>query len=196
MKLVVDIDICNQALSFCNVRPITSISEISHEADTIKIWYDQSLNSTFSAIHWKFARQFISLASVPEDQSVPGWDFTYKLPVDCMQVLNVEQERSNEWGEPSPFEIMGPNVCSDVESAYLFYISNAIEPAYYATDFRTCAALMLATNIVGELTGQNSLGNNIYQKYQNELMKSRAANVIQEKKLAAKDKRYAESRSY
>lgn len=191
-----DINICNMALSHCNIRPIESVNERSFEADVLKTWYSHSVDKVLSDIPWKFARKIIRLNQVDEEFSVPGWSYTYKIPSDFVKVMAIEDERHDEYLIPENFEIMGDRICSNVSGAYMTYITNSVEPGRFSIEFKTCLSLALAHNICGLLTGSNNLANNIMSLYMEELKKARFNNVVQEIKKVTKDRRYPLSMSY
>ena len=77
-------DICNMALSFISRQRIDSLNDNSEEAKHCKIYYDHTRKRLLKMYNWGFARRVNQLAL--RIDTIPGWDFTYGYPQQCLSV--------------------------------------------------------------------------------------------------------------
>ncbi len=100
------VDICNQALSYLadSNQSITSIDSEDATAKACKLFLETSRQEIATAIDWFFLRKvgsFNMIGSASGTDTNPlgenplseeGWNYTYKIPKDCLKVIAILPE--------------------------------------------------------------------------------------------------------
>ena len=85
-----EVDICNLALNFLGRGIIKSLSENTELARTCKLHYDRYRRILLKDYSWEFAERTMKLEPVEDfGDNVKGWDYVYRYPDDCLQVLKI-----------------------------------------------------------------------------------------------------------
>lgn len=80
-------EICNMALSYLGNGRINSVDDAAEDARKCKIHYDHDRRRMLAAYSWGFAKRIERLALFTSD--VPGWDYAYSYPAECISVIYV-----------------------------------------------------------------------------------------------------------
>lgn len=99
MSTADELDICNNALSLCGQGThISSFDEESKEADTCKRLFSRTVERCVDKYDWSFCRkdEVITEEYLLKDVASPPFNFTYKLPEDCLRVVTVHNPELNE----------------------------------------------------------------------------------------------------
>ena len=92
-------------------------------------------------------------------QPLFGWNYQYTLPSNCLRVLRVNGDDSNE-NDTEPYNVEGKKLLTDAEGVNLQYIfqetATANWPADFCNAFAVLLASYLATDLVGTGTGRAS----------------------------------------
>lgn len=201
--------ICNLALSALGARDtITSINETSNEAVQCLTHWDQARDSTLGAAPWPFARATAVLTLVkaapgtPEFVGTPSptwtsayptppWNYSFRLPVDCIQPRYVLPAGLNSSGFPVPlfsvplesnamvnsapikfitaldFDTGGTQynaLLTDASPALLVYTARAADTAFWDAQFIDVMSLILASRICFSLNGDRALQRDLIQQ--------------------------------
>lgn len=144
-----DIDICNMALDYCNVRNITSLDEDTKASKKCKAWYDLVRKSLLMNLNASFSIKRATLAEFANYIPVYGYGKAYSLPQDLLQVLNL--------GNPiddNLYQIEGQYFYCDesIQSVNIRYIADIKDVTKYDSEFCDLFALKLAEKISLPLT--------------------------------------------
>lgn len=157
-------DICNMALNHIGKGTIASLHEETEEARTCKVHYDLQRKVLLRAYNWSFALKTSKLAMI--DATVPGWNFVYAYPNDCIMAKKIFNE-DNSWIVLSKnFKgnmdqvILNDNtkalVCNHAD-AFLQYIYDVKDVDVFTADFAQALSYYLAAAIAVPLTGSSAL---------------------------------------
>jgi hypothetical protein len=144
-----DIDICNLALDYLNVRNITSFEENTKESKKCSAWYDIVRKSLLTNLNASFAIERARLVEIADFVPVYGYKKAYALPKDLLQVLNL--------GSPiecNLYQIEKNKLyCNeDIENVNIRYLVDVKDVTQFDSDFVDLLALKLAEKICTPLT--------------------------------------------
>lgn len=87
------VELCNLALAMAGqARKITSLDEVSPEAEACKLLFKPTLDICLEACNWSFARrdEVIDEQNYLPDVVALPYEFAYELPSDVMRVLALQ----------------------------------------------------------------------------------------------------------
>src|SRR3546814_20215370 len=91
------VEVCNLALGRIGEgasRPIQSLTEASEAARACNRVFASAMETTLRDFPWAFAQASVALA--PVAQTVPGWEFSYAYPENCL-FRSEERRVGKEW---------------------------------------------------------------------------------------------------
>ena len=144
-----EIDICNMALDYCNVRNITSLDEDTKASKKCNAWYDTVRKSLLMNLNASFSIKRARLAEVANFVPVYGYQKAYALPHDLLQVLNLGNPLNDEL-----YQIEGNYFyCDeDIKEVNIRYIADIKDVTKFDSEFCDLFALKLAEKISLPLT--------------------------------------------
>jgi hypothetical protein len=169
-------DIGNLALGRAGSdKTILSFNEGSKEARLCLRFYEFCRDEVLERAPWPFAVRVQALAALPVATLLPGWQYQYALPTDCLNVLAVVPAsdvtdvsnyycacNNTPWAPVRPCvyafrKAMNdagtlPTVLTNVSDAYIVYVSRVINTAAYTAMFVGLLADRLAMEISIPLT--------------------------------------------
>lgn len=168
------IQICNVALGrLGNSRVIASLTEKSKEAAVCNLFYEDCRDAVLADFPWRFATKRVALADLDIEQ--PDWQYSYRYPTDCMRIVAIVSPDGERFVTPEqriPYEVgsdengTGRLILTDLQKAWLRYVSKVTDPNMFDAEFRDALAWRLAAEINMQITGDANLGNRAEQKYQ------------------------------
>lgn len=169
--MISQVDICNLALAKLSQDvTISSMNERSKEARTFARLWDPMRDLVLSARDWPFAIKAQALALDPEDP-LPGWQYRYARPADCLTALAVTNELGlragrmlSRWCYPDyrqrfavPYQqVHGTqSTCfvTDEPGAYLVYVMRVEDTDRYPPHFVDALACKLAEESAPAIIG-------------------------------------------
>lgn len=188
-------DICNMALSIIKRQKIDSLEDNSEEAKACAIYYEHTRTRLLKMFNWGFARHVERLAL--RSDTVPGWEFTYGYPRECVSVQLVFDEihaRRREM-ERQDFQIVTISgddtvIATDVEDAWAEYTYNVKNTESFSPEFVEALTRMLASNLAFPLTGNTELANMNLQLAQ------QAVNIAMQESTTEQERRTMWPRKY
>ena len=167
------VDICNIALSrLGDEASVTSIDppEGSAQSEHCARWYPLTRDKALQAFPWSFATKTTTLA--PLATKPCQWEFAYKLPADCLRIIEVVHPSYVPAGSPLPYrvEIIDGARCliTNVERVSVRYIFQQHNSSFYTPSFVDALAWLLASDLAGSVhTGSTgiSIAQNCYKAY-------------------------------
>lgn len=156
------IDICNMALALINRERIDSLEDSSQEAKMCKTFYDHERKRLLKMYSWGFARKTDQLAL--RVNTIPGWDFIYGLPQDCINMLFVFNDMTVERREfnRQDFRIVTVTgsdkvIACNLEDAWAEYIYNYRDTESFSEEFVEALTHSLAAKLALPLTSNTEL---------------------------------------
>lgn len=151
-------EICNMALSKIKRQRIDSLNDPSEEAKECSIYYEHIRKQLLRLYPWGFARHVEKLALRVD--KVPGWDFCYGYPRDCLAITFVFDEmhakcKEMERQEFQALTVTGADkvIATNVQDAWAEYTYNVRNTDVFSEEFVEAMACMLAASLAIPLTG-------------------------------------------
>lgn len=160
-----EVDICNLALNFLGKGIIKSLSENTELARTCKLHYDRYRRILLKDYSWEFAERTMKLEPVEDfGDNVKGWDYVYRYPDDCLQVLKIydgddrrkDDQREKFFVQTVDYRLGTKVICCNLENAYMDYVSNEEDCNYFSEEFVEALAHYLAYGMAQALTGSEA----------------------------------------
>lgn len=160
-----EVDICNLALNFLGKGIIKSLSENTELARTCKLHYDRYRRILLKDYSWEFAERTMKLEPVEDfGDNVKGWDYVYRYPDDCLQVLKIydgddrrkDDKREKFFVQTVDYRLGTKVICCNLENAYMDYVSNEDDCNYFSEEFVEALAHYLAYGMAQALTGSEA----------------------------------------
>lgn len=160
-----EVDICNLALNFLGKGIIKSLSENTELARTCKLHYDRYRRILLKDYSWEFAERTMKLEPVEDfGDNVKGWDYVYRYPDDCLQVLRIydgddrrkDDKREKFFVQTVDYRLGTKVICCKLDGAYMDYVSNEEDCNYFSDEFIEALAHYLAYGMAQALTGSEA----------------------------------------
>lgn len=177
-----EVDICNLALNFLGKGIIKSLSENTELARTCKLHYDRYRRILLKDYSWEFAERTMKLEPVEDfGDNVKGWDYVYRYPDDCLQVLKIydgddhrkDDKREKFFVQTVDYRLGTKVICCNLENAYMDYVCNEEDCNYFSEEFVEALAHYLAYGMAQALTGSEAKAQTELQYMQNALYQAK-----------------------
>lgn len=177
-----EVDICNLALNFLGKGIIKSLSENTELARTCKLHYDRYRRILLKDYSWEFAERTMKLEPVEDfGDNVKGWDYVYRYPDDCLQVLKIydgddhrkDDKREKFFVQTVDYRLGTKVICCNLENALMDYVSNEEDCNYFSEEFVEALAHYLAYGMAQALTGSEAKAQTELQYMQNALYQAK-----------------------
>lgn len=192
-------DICNMALSIIKRQRINSLEDSSEEAKACAIYYEHSRQRLLKMYNWGFARHMEKLAL--REDTVPGWDYVYGYPRECLTVQLVFDElharmREMERQEFQVVTISGNDrvIATNTEDAWAEYTYNVRNTEAFSPEFVEALTRLMAANLAFPLTGNSELMNENLQLAQQAVNIAMHESVTEQEQRVKYPRKYANAR--
>ena len=183
------VDICNMALSQLKAKSILSMGDQSEEAMQCKRFYDVIRQNLLRRHEWSFAKRMKALTLT--DHNIPGWQFAYGYPEDCLFVRMIFNEAGVKYfkDQLDYYDIYSINeservlVCN-VEKAYLEYTYDLVDVKMFPPDFVKLFYHALAAELAIPLSANEGYQSTNYSLYQKALEEAAIENHNERKEEA------------
>ncbi len=182
-------DICNIALSSIAQGRIASMDEDSEAARQCKIYYDFTRKTLLSSFRWGFAEKSIKLAEI--NGTLPGWDYVYAIPYDCIIVRNIYNREGNyidgenkkdhtyQQFKISMIDDTSKVVAVNITKAWMDYTADVRDTEMFNPHFVEALAYKMAGSLSVPLSGSLNMMQACYQKYQAAIQQAMLDSAIQ-----------------
>ena len=162
------VSICNLALSWLGVAPITALTDDTDEARLCSRLYDYTRDAVLEATDWTFAMKRTTLT--PEAVT-PAFGYSYQFIVPSTHLRNVTvsddvkrpSENTLDWVQEDN------RILCDATKIYVRYISQVTDPTKFSSQFMHALAARLAMDMAIPLTESRSLADAMVKLYQSKL---------------------------
>lgn len=154
-----NVAIANGALQRLGARRIEALSQDHPNARSMNAAFERERQKTIRRYDWSFA---IKRAEIAADGDDPVWgDYNrYSLPNDYLRLL-----RDDESGVRVDWKLEGNFILTkDASPLYIRYLADITDPNMFDALFRDVFELRLAVVCCKEVTGSNSLKNDLYSE--------------------------------
>lgn len=175
------IAICNLALKEAGGNAIASLSEQSEEALLCSLFYEPCIDHALRGFKWSFATKIKPLAVVAGAE-VPGWDYIYAHPADCLAPRKIIREEGAQ-DTPPKFQVMASDsgtqklICTNEPQAWLEYTARITDPAQFDSQFIMALVYRLAADLVTPLTGEPARREGLLQIFSAFLQEAQATSA-------------------
>lgn len=162
-------DICRLALDHIGAKSITSLTELSTEAQVCNRLYPMCRDQVLRDYPWAFAQVHRTLAEITVTNKF-GFEYAYQYPTDCVRALYIYRVLMS--ASPIAFKVAsgGPSVGKliftnqyQAELVYTFKCDNAY---LYDDSFIAALSYRLASELVMPITKNAKLVTPMQQLYQ------------------------------
>lgn len=191
-------DICNLALAYLAKGRITSLTQQTEEARQCAMHYDHCRRMLLRSYRWGFARRMEKLAL--SASKLPGWEYVYGYPSNCLSVRFVFSEddaERKEWNRDEYDVAVTGGVkvlCSNIENAWCEYTEDVTEVAKMTEEFTEALARYLAASMAMVITGNAEMMNANYQLMQAALRQAQVEAAREREQTPRWPTKYAEAR--
>ncbi len=144
--------ICNAALRFLGVKPITDLSDNTVEARQCRDAYPRLRDFVLKAHPWNFAKKRAQLAA---SGTAPAFEYekAFPLPEDCLQVVTIPYLDENQlpW-EVERHEDAQAILCNADAPLNIKYVFRATDPQQFSPIFVQALVYLIANEIAPLLT--------------------------------------------
>lgn len=163
---VTEVEICNSALAKVGAARILTLDDDSEEARLCKTLFYRLRDKLLRSHPWRFATRRVALGPLV---TAPIYEFqnAFQLPNDCLRVLAIDGNDSEEWKEES-----GQLLCN-LDSVNIKYIWKNEDTSSYDSNFVEVLAFDLAVELCMPLAQNATL----------------RATLVDERKLALREAR-------
>lgn len=183
------IQIINFALRLLKQSPIVDIDDQNERARVANDMYEISRLAAFSTCDWHCLRK---RATLTQDAEAPAFGFKnrYLLPVDCVRVMGVQDERRgffipylggmfpDDMPDYLTYTVESNYLLSNQDECKILYIRNEQDPTKYDAQLVNVLAYLLALNMAIPLTADNTLTTALENKYGYFLKTAKAKNAL------------------
>lgn len=192
-------DICNMALSIVSRQRIDSLEDTSEEAKTCALYYEHTRKRLLKMYNWGFARRLEKLALRRE--KIPGWEYCYGYPEDCLtvQLLFDEENAEQREMERQDFQIVTLTgndrvIATNVPLAWAEYTFDVKNTESFSPEFTEALTRMIAANIAIPLTSNTDLMNMNIQLAQQAINIAMQESVVEQERKMKWPRKYEGAR--
>lgn len=172
-------DICNMALAHLGQGPISSLTQDDERARRCNLFYESVKREVLRTHNWAFSGCFSAL-SLLSDDCAPEWPYMYAYPQDCLflrRIFAKADGRNAAFKEAFNADLHARVVFCGVPNAQAEYTRDIKDEALFDPAFVKAFSLALAADLAVTLTGDNTLAQQILQKYTLALQEARRSNM-------------------
>ncbi|MGL4722376.1 MAG: hypothetical protein ACRCV3_03650 [Desulfovibrionaceae bacterium] len=152
-----EISICNIALGYLGIDPISSFEEDRKESRLLADIYVRARNELLERFDFSFSTRIERLAR-KKSSLVPGYSFVYQLPIYCLRLRNVYSTRKYLLGENKTIYSSSEEMVVEMSSI----ITDTSVFSYLFTEALSCRVVSM---IASALTGDIKKSEVFYRKY-------------------------------
>lgn len=165
--MATDLGICNRALSRIGIDEyLEDLDDPKPSAVSCKLHLAPCRQELLQDIEWPFARKMEALALVSD--TVPGWKYVYRYPVDC---LTVQKVALCETDPTVAYRILADTdddhrlIATDLEKAYALYTYDVKDPNQMTANFRSALSWRIAAELALALRADAGRGQFAQNQY-------------------------------
>lgn len=160
------VDVCNKALDKLGHGPITNLGDGTKAANLCDRNWPLVRDEVLRDHPWNFAVTRANLAPVA---TAPAWGFTnaFNLPSDCLRLLEVKDQRSED------YQVESRQILSDADVLYIRYIRQVTDPNRMDATVVDLMAARLALELCESLTQSNTKLQLMWRQYEESLVRAK-----------------------
>ena len=176
------IDICNMALAHLGQEPISSLRQEDERARRCNLFYAAVKKEVLRTHNWGFASRIAALSLLAKKEG-PSSLYTYAYPQDCLFLRRVFGEGRGL--SKTPFkEVFDQDlhcrvILTPIAQAKAEYTRDILDENLFDPAFTKAFSLALAADLAVALTGDQTLAQQMLQKYSWTLEEARRSNMAE-----------------
>lgn len=119
------IEICSNALLFLGHRPISSFEEPGSGPLLARNLWESTYRNFLSVNPWSFAKKYIGLNRLTQENPTPNWKYQFQLPSDYIRVHTTVPTSNYELFEDKLF-----SNSQDIGLEYFYMVREELLPPY------------------------------------------------------------------
>lgn len=175
------VSICNQALAKLGAQPITDILDNTRNGRAMNRVFEPKRDLELASHPWVFA---LTRAKIPSIVTAPafGWARSFPRPSGCLRIV----ELGSDWvlytddGAGPGFQLEGDSILTDESSPLnIRYTQQITNTGLFPAPFVEVLACRLAFETCKEITGSDSMRDQLWQERGAALAEARRLNAIE-----------------
>jgi hypothetical protein len=169
--MATDLDLANSALNMLGedglVTPGNTVN--NKVIPVVNRYLPMAKEETLRARDWNCVRGRAALASLTTDKSMGEWQYSYRLPNDCLCVRRFVGDTNFTRGRSFSVEVDNDNkrvIFCDVAQAQIVYTRNITNPELWDSQLFNTVACRLAWHLTGPIVRDYKLADMFLQKFQ------------------------------
>ncbi|MBY0301245.1 hypothetical protein [Sphingomonas ginsenosidimutans] len=151
----------------------------SHLSRSVRAVWDLERRAALRDHSWNFAMRRAALPAQALDAAPIGWGFSYKLPADCVRLIEVFDAAR------SAYQLEGGSVLADVTGPLrIRYIADLTEPALWDDLFVRAFAARIGFAIADRITGDRGRKDDAWIAYQDALSQAKRVDARENPQVA------------
>jgi len=177
-----EVDIANSALAKLGAPLIEALTDTVRAAVLCNERYPILRKKLLASHPWNFATKRVSLAATA-DEPIFEYDMEFALPTGCLRVLDTDLSEGEEW-EIENGVSNGRVLLCNADAVKIKYIKDITDVTLFPPHFEECLALLLAADISYAITQNNTVKQDMWSAYKNEVREARSIDAQEAQKSA------------
>lgn len=180
------VDICNLGLSHVAAYPINNLDERTKEARECKRLFPIARDAMLEAHDWGVARKQVALALL--DEEVPGWDYVYAWPTDCLVPRKIYDPAEAPGSTPIKYEFRVNDdlnrrvIVTNQEDAELIYTAKVTDANLFTSMMVDALGFRLASDLAIPLRSDSKLQVSMLNQFLSRVSAAQASSANAEEK--------------
>ena len=170
-----EVEVCNLALTWLAVDPITSLDDPQVEAQVCKANFASARDATLEDGDWSFAIRYTQPAMVGSpavhDPRPPLTGNLFWKPTDVLRIVRAD-DGSDDWRQR--WLVVGEYIVSDTSTLYIETVVLIEDTTRWSPTFSQAVAARLAADTAMTFTESRSMRNDMWQLYEQKVSTARA----------------------
>jgi hypothetical protein len=150
------IPIANSALTLVGTRLISTVSDASKECLLVKTNWNTYRRALLRMGIWKFAKEYVQLASDQTFNPQYGYKTRFPLPDDFIRLVSFNELKGNSDGDGAPYRIMNGFIYTYMSYGNLTYIPDVADVSQYDPLFCEAFSALIYDKLCHALTGTDA----------------------------------------
>lgn len=145
-----EVKICNRALLKIGEPPILALDNTSKASRNCGLVYPDLRDALLRMYNWKFAIARATLAEEVTTRHLGEFSFSYRLPADCLRLIEPNREIVH-------YRVEGQSLLTTTPIEGIKYIRNVTEARLFDSSFREVLIMMIAAELAISIPDNQNL---------------------------------------
>lgn len=191
-----DTELCNRALDLIHAKNITSLSQLTPNAEKCKQHYEPVRDKLLQGFRWNFAVSEISLTEDSSAPTIEEYEYQYVIPARVLRILEVYVDdylTTLRWRRQGKRLLI--NVDSSTSTVKIRAICKVEDESFFDPYFAEVFVLRMASKLAFAIPGSKTDGIDFLKLEDREIAEARRMHAIEDEEQNQEDpdKRYGTS---